>query len=327
MMFALRPTLFMPALLLALLVNAGTALAQAYPTRPVRIVIGFAAGGSTDLVGRIVAQRLTEAWGQTVLVDNRAGASGMIAAEVVAKSTSDGYTLLVTPQTSLAVAPALYGKAAYNTLRDFTAITLMGSTPTIMVVHPGLPVKTFADFVELARRSNPPLAYGSGGVGSSPHMAGELLGAQLGIRQVHVPYKGENPALTDTMAGQVPIMYGNISAVVAQIRAGKLRALANTGSARSPLLPEVPTVAESGLKDFAIATWFGLLGPAAMPPDLVARIQRDVARMLALPEVRTRMVELGVDIVANTPDEFATYLRGEVTRYAKVIREAGIKPE
>ena len=311
----------------ALAMQAQPAAAQGFPTKPVRMIIGFAAGGSTDLVGRLVAQRLGDAWGQTVVVENRTGASGMIAAEAVAKAPADGYTLLVTPQTSLAVAPALYGKAPYDAARDFTPITLMGSTPTIMVVNPAFPAKTYAEYVELARKSVTPLAYGSGGIGSSPHMAGELLSAQLGIRMTHIPYKGENPALTDTMGGQVPIMFGNISVAVAHIKSGKLRALASTGATRSPLLPEVPTVAESGLKDFSVATWLGLLGPAGMPVDLVARIQRDVARVLATPEIRNRFVDLGVDIVANSPDEFAAYLRSEIARYAKVIKDAGIKPE
>src|SRR5665647_675947 len=183
---------------LALALQADPVAAQGFPAKPVRMVIGFAAGGTTDLVGRLVAQRLGEFWGQTVVVENRTGASGMIAAEAVAKAPADGYTLLVTPQTSLAVAPALYGKAPYDAARDFTPITLMGSTPTIMVVNPAFPPKTFAEFVELAKRSDPPLAYGSGGIGSSPHMAGELLNAQLGIRMTHIPYKGENPCLLYT---------------------------------------------------------------------------------------------------------------------------------
>jgi tripartite-type tricarboxylate transporter receptor subunit TctC len=316
---------------LAAALVAATALpaaAQAnFPSKPVRVIIGFAPGGTTDVVGRLVMQRLAELWGQPVVVDSRTGASGMIAAEAVAKAAPDGYTLLVTPQTSLAVAPALYGKAAYDTLTDFTPITLMGSTPTIMVVTPSFPAKTFAEFVELAKKSPTPIPYGSGGVGSSPHMAGELLSAQLGIKQTHIPYKGENPALTDTMAGQVPIMYGNISAVVQQIKGGKLRALANTGATRSPLLPDVPTVAESGVKDFSIATWFGLLGPGKMPPELVAHIQRDVARVLAQPELKTKLVEMGVDITASTPAWFDAYLRTEVTRYAKVIKDGNIKAE
>jgi tripartite-type tricarboxylate transporter receptor subunit TctC len=303
------------------------ALAQAYPQKTVRIVIGFSAGGTTDLVGRVVAQQLSEAWGQPVIVENKPGASGMTAADLVAKAAPDGYTLLVTPQTSLAVAPALYGKASYDTLRDFQPITLMGSTPTIMVVNPAFPAQTFTEFVELARRSNPPLNYGSGGIGSSPHMAGELLGAQLGIKQNHVPYKGENPALVDTIGGQVPIMYGNITAVLGQIKAGRLRAIANTGAQRSPLLPDVPTVAESGVQDFAIATWFGLLGPAGMAAAQVTKIQQDVARVLAMADVRARLTEMGVDIVASTPQDFGAYLRGEMTRYARIIKDAGIKPE
>ena len=326
-MFMRRTFVTIIATGLALALQADPVAAQGFPAKPVRMIIGFAAGGTTDLVGRLVAQRLGEFWGQTVVVENRTGASGMIAAEAVAKAPADGYTLLVTPQTSLAVAPALYGKAPYDATRDFTPITLMGSTPTIMVVNPAFPAKTFAEFVELAKKSGVPLAYGSGGIGSSPHMAGELLSAQLGIRMTHIPYKGESPALTDTMGGQVPIMFGNISVAVPHIKSGKLRALASTGAARSPLLPDVPTVAESGLKDFSIATWFGLLGPAGMPPDLVARIQRDVARVLATPDIRNRLVDLGVDIVANSPEEFSAYLRTEIVRYAKVIKDAGIKPE
>ena len=326
-MFMRRTLVTIIATGLALALQAGPVAAQGFPAKPVRMIIGFAAGGTTDLVGRLVAQRLGDSWGQTVVVENRTGASGMIAAEAVAKAPADGYTLLVTPQTSLAVAPALYGKAPYDATRDFTPITLMGSTPTIMVVNPAFPAKTFAEFVELAKKSGVPLAYGSGGIGSSPHMAGELLSAQLGIRMTHIPYKGESPALTDTMGGQVPIMFGNISVAVPHIKSGKLRALASTGAARSPLLPDVPTVAESGLKDFSIATWFGLLGPAGMPPDLVVRIQRDVARVLATPDIRNRLVDLGVDIVANSPEEFSAYLRTEIVRYAKVIKDAGIKPE
>jgi tripartite-type tricarboxylate transporter receptor subunit TctC len=326
-MFMRRTLVTIIATGLVLALQAGPVAAQGFPAKPVRMIIGFAAGGTTDLVGRLVAQRLGDSWGQTVVVENRTGASGMIAAEAVAKAPADGYTLLVTPQTSLAVAPALYGKAPYDATRDFTPITLMGSTPTIMVVNPAFPAKTFAEFVELAKKSGVPLAYGSGGIGSSPHMAGELLSAQLGIRMTHIPYKGESPALTDTMGGQVPIMFGNISVAVPHIKSGKLRALASTGAARSPLLPDVPTVAESGLKDFSIATWFGLLGPAGMPADLVARIQRDVARVLASPDIRNRLVDLGVDIVANSPEEFSAYLRTEIVRYAKVIKDAGIKPE
>ena len=194
-----------------------------------------------------------------------------------------------------------------------------------MVVTPSFPAKNFAEFVELAKKGG--LVYGSGGIGSSPRMAGELMSAQLGIKMTHVPYKGENPALTDTIGGQVPIMFGNITAALPHVKAGKLRALANTGGKRSPLAPGVPTLNESGLRDFSVATWFGLLGPASLPPELTSRIQRDVAQAIARPEVRERRVELGVDLVGNTPEEFAAFLRSEIVRYARVIREAGIKAE
>lgn len=304
---------------------AQSAVAQSFPAKPVRILVGFGAGGSTDIVSRILAQSLTADWKQNVLVENRPGASGMIAAEMVAKSQPDGYTLMVTPQTSLAVAPALYGKAAYDTMRDFTPITLTGYTPLLMVVHPSFPPKTFNEFIALAKKSKEPITFGSGGVGSSPHMAGELMASQLGIRITHVPYKGENPALADTVGGQIPIMFGNLPVAVPFVNTGKLRGLANTWSTRSPLALTIPTVAESGFKDYAIATWFGLLGPANMPPELVARIQRDTARLFNAPAIKEKLTGMGVELVLNSPEQFRDYLKSEVARYSKVIKDAGIK--
>ena len=237
---------------------AGTAAAQSFPSKQVRIIVGLAPGGTTDLVSRILAQKLTEAWGQNVIVDNRPGASGMIGGDLVAKAAPDGYTLLITPQTSIAVAPALYGKAPYDAAKDFATITLVGSTPLLMVVHPSFPPKTFAEFAVLAKKSGNKLTFGSGGIGSSPHMAGELLSAQLGIRMNHVPYKGENPAIADTIGGQIPIMFANLPVAVPHVKTGKLRGLANTAATRSPLAPEIPTVAESGFKDYAIIKHAGI---------------------------------------------------------------------
>lgn len=317
------------AVLAAFVISAAaqTAFAQSFPSKPVRIIVGFGAGGSTDIVARILAQNLTADWKQNVLVENRPGASGMIAAELVAKLPPDGYTLMITPQTSLAVAPALYGKAPYDTMRDFTTITLTGYTPLLMVVHPSFPPKTFKEFIELAKKSKEPITFGSGGVGSSPHMAGELMASQLGIKITHVPYKGENPALADTLGGQIPIMFGNLPVAVPYVNSGKLRGLANTWSTRSPLAPEIPTVAESGFKDYAIATWFGLLGPANMPPELVARIQRDTARLFNVPATKEKLTGMGVDLVLNSPEQFRDYLKGEVARYSKVIKDAGIKAQ
>ncbi len=318
----------MLAIVLATLpLGSGTAAAQSYPSKSVRIVVGFAAGGTTDVVSRILAQRLAEAWGQNVIVDNRPGASGMIAGEIVAKSAPDGHTLLISPQTSLAVAPALYGKAPYDTAKDFTPITLAGSAPLLMVVHPSFPPKTFAEFVALAKKGGTPLTFGSGGIGSSPHMAGELLSAALRIKMNHVPYKGENPALADTIGGQIPIMFGNLPVALPHVKSGKLRGLANTAAIRSPLAPAIPTVAESGIKDYSIATWSAVLGPAGMPPELASRIQRDIARVVNQPENRERLVNMGLDIIANTPEEFGSFLRAEIVRYAKVIKDAGLKAE
>ena len=306
---------------------AGTAAAQSFPSKQVRIIVGLAPGGTTDLVSRILAQKLTEAWGQNVIVDNRPGASGMIGGDLVAKAAPDGYTLLITPQTSIAVAPALYGKAPYDAAKDFATITLVGSTPLLMVVHPSFPPKTFAEFAVLAKKSGNKLTFGSGGIGSSPHMAGELLSAQLGIRMNHVPYKGENPAIADTIGGQIPIMFANLPVAVPHVKTGKLRGMANTAATRSPLAPEIPTVAESGFKDYAIATWYGFLGPAGLPLELIARLQRDVSRIVNQPDNRERLINMGVDIIANSPDEFAAYLRAEIARYTKIIKDAGIKAE
>ncbi|MFZ9563262.1 MAG: tripartite tricarboxylate transporter substrate binding protein [Burkholderiales bacterium] len=292
-----------------------------------RILVGFGAGGATDIVARTLAQSLTADWKQNVLVENRAGASGMIAAEMTAKAPPDGYTLMITPQTSLAVAPALYGKAPYDTMRDFTPVTLTGYTPLLMVVHPSFPVKNFKEFIALAKKSKEPITFGSGGVGSSPHMAGELMASQLGIKITHVPYKGENPALADTVGGQIPIMFGNLPVAIPHVQSGRLRGIANTWSTRSPLAPEIATVAEAGFKDYAIATWFGLLGPANMPQELVSRIQRDTARMFNTPATKEKLTGMGVDLVLNSPEQFREYLRTEISRYTKVIKDAGIKAQ
>ncbi len=316
--------IFMAAALAAF---ASTVAAQSFPAKPVRILVGFGAGGATDIVARTLAQSLTADWKQNVLVENRAGASGMIAAEMTAKAPPDGYTLMITPQTSLAVAPALYGKAPYDTMRDFTPITLTGYTPLLMVVHPSFPVKNFKEFIALAKKSKEPITFGSGGVGSSPHMAGELMASQLGIKITHVPYKGENPALADTVGGQIPIMFGNLPVAIPHVQSGRLRGIANTWSTRSPLAPEIATVAEAGFKDYAIATWFGLLGPANMPPELVARIQRDTARMFNTPATKEKLTGMGVDLVLNSPEQFRDYLRTEIARYTKVIKDAGIKAQ
>jgi len=316
-------TSMIAALVLAL--AATLSQAQTYPTKTVRIIVGLAPGGTTDVFTRTLAQRLTEAWGQTVIVENRPGASGMIGAEAVAKSAPDGYTLLVSPQTSLAVAPALYGKAPYDTVKDFAPVSLLGSTPLVMIVHPSFPARTFKEFIELAKKQ--PLTFGSGGIGSSPHMTGELIGAALGVKMTHVPYKGENPAIADTIGGQIPIMFGNLPVALPHVRSGKVLALATTTAKRSPLAPEIPTMSEGGIRDFEMATWYGMLAPAGTPPELVSKIQADSARVLSDAATRERLTKMGVDLVLNTPDEFKAYLASEIARYTKIIKANGLKAE
>ncbi len=307
------------------LTGTGAAHAQTYPAKSVRIVVGFTPGGVTDVASRIIAQKLTEAWGQTVVVDNRPGASGIIGAETVAKSAPDGYTLLVSPQTSTSVATTLYPKLPYDVVRDIPIITVIGSSPQLLVIHPSLPPRTFKEFMPFAKANYHTLSFGSGGLGSTPHLAGELLNLSLGVKMVHVPYKGENTAVADVLGGQLPFMFSSLPVSVPLAKAGKLRALAITSPKRSPLAPEYPTIAESGIPDFETATWVGLHAPGGTSRDLITRINGDVVKVLNLPDTRERLAQQGIDRVANSPDEAAAYLKSEITKWAKVIKAANVR--
>ena len=311
----------------ALLAAAG-ASAQAYPGKTVRIIVGFAPGGSTDVTARIIAQEMNKLWGQQVVVDNRPGASGMIGAELAAKSPPDGYTMLVSPQTSIVVAPLLFKKMAYDPIRDFAPVAVVGSTPQLLIIHPSLPPKNFREFTVFAKANAKNLSFGSGGIGSTPHMAGELLNTALGIRTEHIPYKGEVPGLADVIGGQIPFMFSNLPIALPHAKAGKVRALAITSLQRSQIAPEYPTVAESGIPGFDTATWSGLYLPAATPRDIVMRVNTDVMKAYNLPEVKARMLAQGIDQgIANTPEAHSAYVKSEILRWGKVIREAGIKVE
>jgi tripartite-type tricarboxylate transporter receptor subunit TctC len=312
----------------ALLMGTAVVQAQPYPSKTVRIVVGFAPGGSTDVTARIIAQELTRMWGQQVVVDNRPGASGMIGAELAAKSAPDGYILLVSPQTSIVVAPLLFKKMAYDPIKDFATVAVVGSTPQLLVIHPSLPPKNFKEFAAFAKANASHLSFGSGGIGSTPHMAGELLNSALGIRTTHIPYKGENPALADVLGGQVPFMFSNLPIGLPHVKAGKLRALAITSLQRSQLAPEFPTIAESGIPGFDTATWSGLYLPAATPREIVTRVHADVMKALNLPDVKQRMFNQGIDPgTATTPETHAAFVKAEIVRWGKVIREAGVKAE
>lgn len=312
----------------AMLVAAVTGEAQTYPAKTVRIVVGFAPGGSTDLTARIFAQELNRLWKTQVVVDNRPGASGMIGAELAAKAPADGYTLLVSPQTSIVVAPLIFKKINYEPMKDFATIAVIGSTPQLLVLHPSLPARNFKEFAALVKRGARTLSYASGGFGSTPHMAGELLNTSLGVRVTHVPYKGENPGVADLLGGQVPYMFSNFPVVFPHVTAGKLRAVAITSLKRSPLAPQYPTVAESGIPGFDTATWSGLYAPSATPREVVGRIHAAIKKIQTAPEFRKRMLEQGIDqSEADTPEKHAAFVKSETEKWGKVIREAGVKAE
>jgi tripartite-type tricarboxylate transporter receptor subunit TctC len=274
-----------------------------------------------------LAEALSTRWGQSVAVENRTGASGMLAADQVVRAAADGYTLLVSPQTSIAVAPQIVPKPLYDPMKDLTPITILTSTPMLLVAHPSFPAATFAEFVAYVRANPGKVSFASGGMGSSPHMTSELLNMELKLKTVHVPYRGEQPAIADVMGNQVGVLFANIPAVIGQVQAGKLKALVSTGEKRSPLAPEVPTIVESGAGNIVTATWNGLYGPAGMAPELVQKIAADATQALNDGAVRERLVAAGSDMVLNTPQQFQAYLRSEVTRWGQVIKAADIKPE
>lgn len=312
----------------ALLSSAAISHAQTYPTKPVRILVGFAPGGSTDLTARVYAQELNKLWGTQVIIDNRPGASGMIAAELAAKAPPDGYTWLVSPQTSIVVAPLIFKKVPYDPVKDFAPIAVIGSTPQLLVIHPSLPPRNFKEFSAFVKSNAKNLSYGSGGFGSTPHMAGELLNTSLKVRITHVPYKGENPGVVDLLGGNIPYMFSNFPVVFPHVQAGKLRAIAITSPQRSVLAPEFPTVAESGIPGFDTATWSGLYVPAATSRDVVKRINADIVKIGNAPEFKKRMLQQGIDqSSADTPEKHAAFLKSELAKWSRVIDEAGVKAE
>jgi tripartite-type tricarboxylate transporter receptor subunit TctC len=303
------------------------AFAQPYPTKPVRVIVAFAPGGGADIVGRMIAQHLTERLGQSFIIENRGGAGGMVGTDVVAKAQPDGYTLLFGQQGPNAINPSLYAKMPYDAIRDFAPITQATIYPYVIALHPSVPATNFRELVALAKARPGELSFATAGLGSSAQLAAELLTRQADIKLNHIPYKGAGPALMDTVAGQVPMVFGDAASTASQARAGKVRAVAVTGAKRLPLLPEVPTVAESGLAGYDAAAWHGWLAPAGTPPAIVNKLQAEIAAILKLPEVRERLARDGIEPVGSTPQEFAAYIRFEVEKWGKVVREAGIKLE
>jgi tripartite-type tricarboxylate transporter receptor subunit TctC len=316
------------ALVLALAAPFAHAQSTDYPTRPIKMVVGFAAGGSTDVAARIMAQKMSEILGQTVLVENRTGASGLIAAEDVAKSAPDGYTLMMASQTVLAVAPRLYRKATIDPVKDFADIAYCGASPLVLVVNPSFPAHTVADVIKMAKAEPGKITFGTGGVGTTPHIASELFQYVAGIKMAHIPYRGEAGAINDLVAGQIPAMFANLSAITGQLQAGTVRAIAVTSPQRAPTEPDVPTVAET-LPGYAADTWFGIIAPAETPRSVIDALNAAAKRALADPDTKKRYAQLGMTNVGeggSSPEELAAYIKSESTKWAKVIHDAGIEP-
>jgi tripartite-type tricarboxylate transporter receptor subunit TctC len=314
-------------LVLATCVAAGSASAQTakFPDKPIKMLVGFSAGGGTDVVARILALKMSESLGQTVVVENRPGASGMIAGEVVAKSAADGYTLMMGSQTTLAVAPTLYKKDSLDPARDFAGVAMGAISPLVLVVHPSVAAQSVRDVIAMAKAKPGAVYFGSGGLGTTPHMTGELFSSVAGIKLAHVPYRGEAPAINDLIGGQIPLMFANLSAVIGNVRAGQLRALAVTSAQRTPAAPEIPTVAEAGLPGFEAATWFAVVAPAGTPGDVLARLNAEVKRALAQPDVKQRFADLGMTGEDSTPAALDAYIKAEIAKWTKVIKDADIR--
>ncbi len=317
------------ALALAAVLAAPPAPAQSpaapFPARPVRMVIPFPPGGPLDIIGRALAQKLAEAWGVGVVVDNRPGAGGNIGADIVAKSAPDGYTVVMGALSTHAVNPSLYAKMPYDAAKDFAPLTLVAVTPNVLVVNLSLPVGSVRELVAYAKANPNKLSFGSGSNGSAGHLAGELFKVETGADIVHIPFKGGAPAMQALLAGETQMMFDNLANSMPQVKAGKLRALAVTTADRSKLAPDLPTMAEAGLPGFDIATWFGLLAPAGTPKDVIAKWNAETVKILESPEMRERLTAQGAEAAPTTPEQFAAFIQRDLAKYARIVKASGAK--
>jgi tripartite-type tricarboxylate transporter receptor subunit TctC len=302
-----------------------TAQSPAYPSRPIRFIVPLPAGGGADIVARIISERLTKSLGQQVLVDNRPGGGTVIGADLAAKAPPDGYTLLLGTATTHAINASLVRKLPYDPIKDFSPITLVAVLPQIIVSHPSLPVASLKEFIALARKRPGEIFFASTGNGSANHLGGEMLNAVAGLKNVHVPYKGAAPALTDLLAGQVQFMFTTIPPALPHVKSGKLRALAVANAKRSSLLPDLPTTAENGAPGVEASSWNGVLAPAGTPREIIARLHAEIGTVMKLPGVSERLASAGVEPMLTTPEEFAAYIESETARYAKVVRSSGAR--
>ena len=309
------------------LLGAGPALAQNYPTKPIKILIAQAPGSATDVISRVVANRLSEGLGQPIVIEARPGAGGALGTEAAARSAPDGYTLFMGNNSTHGSNPAIYAKLPYDAVKDFAPISFVASVPYVLVVEPSLPVKSVQELIALAKSKPGKINYASAGNGSTHQFCGELLKSAAGIDLVHIPYKGSPPGVAGLLAGEVSLMFTNLTDIGSQIRAGKVKPLAVTTLKRAPLLPEVPTMAEAGVPDFEITSWFGLLAPAATPAPVIGRLNAETVKVLARDDVRSTLGAQGLDVRSSTPEQFAAHIKSEIARFAKIAKTAGIKAE
>jgi tripartite-type tricarboxylate transporter receptor subunit TctC len=304
-----------------------TSSAQTYPTKPIRVIVPFAPGGASDLLPRMLGQKLSESWGQQVVIDNRPGAAGNIGMELGAKAPADGYTLLSAPNGNLVVNPHMYAKLPYDVFRDLAPVTLLAAVQNVFVVHPSLPVKNVRELVALAKARPGTLTYGSPGNGSQGHVGVELLKMMAGIDMTHVPYNGVGPAMRELLGGQISLALAQTQAAIAYIESGKLRAIAAASAKRLAVLPQLPTVAESGYEGFEAVSWYALMAPAGTPKEILSRLSVECARAVQLPDIRERLAALGAEPVGSTPDQLVATMRTESARWAKVVKAANIRAD
>ena len=320
-----RRALFHLAGAAALATRAGTAWAQVYPSRPVRLIVAFAPGTTSDIIGRMFADKLTQQMGQPFVVENRTGAGGTIAADQVTKAAPDGYTLLMSTA-ALPVSAHVYPGLKYDTVKDFASVTVITHSPLLLAANLNFPPKSVPELIQYAKANPGKVNFGSAGVGTSHHLTGEKLKLDTGIDMLHVPYKGSGPAHIDLMGGQIQLMFDNIVALLPHVQAGKVRALAVSSAKRHPLLPEVPSIQEAGVKDFETVAWFGIVAPAGTPRPVLARLNAETLKAIKLPDVNKRLLDGGSTIIGNSPEEADRFLRDEVEKWGKVVKAAGVKP-
>jgi tripartite-type tricarboxylate transporter receptor subunit TctC len=325
MALSIRVACARAAVFLCWAIFAVPALAQSYPAKPIRLVVPFPPGGPADILARTIGQHLSDRWGQQVFIDNRAGAGGNIGSDIVAKAPPDGYTLLLGFVGTHAINASLYGNMPYDNVKDFEPVSLIAMVTIILVTHPSVPANSVNELVALAKTKSRELTFGSPGNGTPQHLAGELFNAMAKVKMQHVPYKGAVPALQDLLGGRISMIFSSMPPALPHVLSGKIKALAVTSAKRSPVTPDVPTLAEAGLPGYEVINWYGVLGPAGLPKDIVAKLNGEVHRILTLPDVKERLASQGAEVLTSTPQEFGIFIKSETEKWAKVVQFSGAR--